>query len=166
MQKLIALLAVGLSLTTPAIATPNKATQEEIEEHSTLIELIRAVGVPVNFGGKFCQDTGFYGGYETTGKELVLCRAGDSRDRLNTVRHEAFHVYQDLQDCDLADEGYVKPVFAVDLVPTEIKTWAAKNYSKPLINAEAEAQWAAEMFTARQINVLLYQKAKACGYKF
>lgn len=160
--------AIGLATVlaaSPAIAVET-ASKEQIQQHVNLLGLIEALGVEIVFDGYGCN-RGWHGAYKTDGTELVLCNRGDMTDeqRMDTIRHEAWHVLQDIGDCSLTDVSYPLPVLNPAYVHPEMREFAAKHYDVSLQPTEAEAFWMAEILDANQINALLYQKAKACGYK-
>jgi hypothetical protein len=167
-MKLLSTLIAGLLAIGPAAkATPTQAElAAEIKQHSDLLALVEALGVQVLYAPTYPCDQGWYGGYLVTGDELVLCEVGTPQEKLNTVRHEAWHVYQDIRDCKLKDAVALSPVFTQGVVTDEYIAFAAKNYNPNLVASEAEAFWAAYTLDAEQINVLLYNKAKSCGFRF
>ena len=167
MKKAIAAVLAFLALATPAVATPEITKQEE-EEHVNLVALVDALGIPVIFKAPVCNQ-GWYGGYRYDGAAFLLCdnAPGGQAERLDTIRHEAFHVYADLaRDCSITDNDPIQPVFFPGVVPPSFITMASKNYKPAHVSTEAEAAWAANTFSAEQINILLYNKARSCGFRF
>jgi hypothetical protein len=139
---------------------------KDLKDHGILLSVVEGLGIQVNFDGQLCRERPtWYGGYEVHGKELALCSRGDKSERLNTVRHEAFHVYQDLKDCNFTDSG-LSSAFSGGATPRLYKDFAAKYYEPGEIQVEAEAFWAADTFDALTIATLLVQKGEECGYKF
>jgi hypothetical protein len=166
MKKLIASLVVGLVGLNPGLAHATEVTDQAINEHGVLLNVVEKLGIPVIFDGQLCRDRPtWYGGYEVHGRSLVLCNRGDQAEKLNTMRHEAFHVYQDLKDCSIRDSG-LSPAFSSGATPRFYKEFAAKYYEPGDVQLEAEAFWAADTFSAMTIATLLVQKGEECGYKF
>jgi hypothetical protein len=165
-KVLIAAFAVSrLGLGEAAMATP-QPQEKEVDDHINLVALISALGVDVQHNPKDpCVTRGWYGGYQYDGSTLALCDKGDKADRMDTIRHEAWHVYQDLKDCNLKDDVVVQPVFTAGIVTPQFLDSAAKNYEKSQVTAEAEAAWAASTFDAEQINILMFTQAKSCGFR-
>jgi hypothetical protein len=167
MKKAIAAVLAFLAMATPAVATPEITKQEE-EDHVNLVSLVKALGIPVIFDDPVCKK-GWYGGYNYDGSAFLLCKdaPGGQAERLDTIRHEAFHVYADLaRDCSITDNDPIQPVFFPGVVPPSFITMASKNYKPAHVSTEAEAAWAANTFSAEQINILLYNKARSCGFRF
>lgn len=160
-----ALCVASLFIGEAAIATPELTPVEK--EHIHLLQLVEALGVEVLTEGPPC-DKGWHGGYRNDGAQLVLCPGATSaqNERLDTIRHESWHVYQDLKDCNLKDTAVARPIFTDGIVPNEYKAYTAKNYTSDTALSEAEAYWAANTFNAEQINILIFSQAKSCGYKF
>jgi hypothetical protein len=159
---LAALIAAG-----PAARATPQPQEKELDDHTSLVSLIAALGVDVQFNPKDpCVTRGWYGGYQYNGSVLALCSKGSSAERMDTIRHEAWHVYQDLRDCNLRDNVAAQPVFTAGIVTPEFLNIAAKDYEKSQVTAEAEAAWAANTFDAEQINILMFTKAKSCGFRF
>ena len=164
MKKIVATLLAALATIAPA---PTKAAPEEVDDHIKIIAVLDGLGIQLSSNDQFvCKEKGWKGGYNTDGSILVVCTEGASQeDRFNTLRHEAWHVYQDLRDCSLADTGRVVPVFLQGVVPDDLKEWTAERYPVSLVPSEAEAFWAADVFEPEVIAKLLFFQAKSCGYK-
>jgi hypothetical protein len=156
----LAVLYGGQALATPTI------TQRDKDIHIDLIELVAAIGVDIQYEGLPCQ-LDWHGAYKLDGSELVLCANKDvsQAEKLDTIRHEAWHVYQDLKDCKLSDVTSLQPVFSTGVVEPDYIAVASKQYLPNQVVTEAEAAWAASTFDAEQINILMFNKAKSCGYK-
>jgi hypothetical protein len=166
MKKLITSLLVGLIGLNPGLAHATEASDQDVKDHGILLSIIESLGIPVNFDGKLCKERPtWYGGYEVHGKDFALCSRGDKADRLDTVRHESWHVYQDLKDCNIKD-SVMTAAFSNGPTPRMYKEFAAKHYEPAHIQIEAEAFWAADTFDALTIANLLVQKGEECGYKF
>lgn len=151
---------------TPSLATPEIATQQEVDDHADLVVLINRLGVDVLFDHKFvCQQQRWWGAYATDGSELILCENAKSspRERLTTIRHESWHVYQDLKDCKLTDITSLSPVFTTGTVPESYIKYASRNYDKADVPAEAEAYWAEGQYSAKELSDLIAKKAKHCS---
>jgi hypothetical protein len=165
MKKLIAAVLVGLVGFSPAATYAT--VDQEADDHAQLLAVVEALNVPVSFDTQLCKDEPqWYGGYALDGRELVLCSRGDRAERLDTIRHEAWHVLQDLQNCSIKDEGLLQLAMGVKATPSGYKVAAAKAYQPSHVPFEAEAAWAADTFSALTISHLLYQRATECGYKF
>lgn len=163
-MKIAAFLVACLALAAPVMAAPLE--QDEID-HVKLLKLITLLKIPVRFDSQYCKDMPkSYGGYRLDGADLSLCSRGDLVERLNTVRHEAWHVYQDLKDCSIADDVDLVPVFSDSPMPRAYKENVAKLYETQYVNTEAEAFWAADTFDANSIGNLIYQRAIECSFKF
>jgi hypothetical protein len=166
MKKLITSLLVGLIGLNPGLADAAEAVDQELKDHSTLLTVVDALGIPITFDGQLCKkQPTWYGGYNVYGKDFAICNKGDRVDKLDTIRHEAWHVYQDLKDCDIKDGGLVV-AFQSASTPRLYKEFAAKHYKPEHVSVEAEAFWAADTFDALTIATLLVQKGEECGYKF
>ena len=167
MTKLIISLLVGSLTLQPPPALATETPDPELKEHLFLVDVIEQLGVKVNFGGPVCRSKpGLYGNYATNGSVMNLCEVGDREERLDTLRHEAAHVLQDMSDCSIRDNVALKPIFSAGLVEPSFIAMASKGYHPYQVASEAEAAWMASTFSARQINILLFNKAKSCGYKF
>lgn len=167
MIKLItAALSIGLLGASPALAT-SEITEQEKTDHENLLSLVEAVGVPVKFTGWPC-DKGWHGGYNFDGSAFIICanKQVDLAEKLDTIRHEAWHLYQDLRDCSIRDKAVLQPVFTAGVVSPNFISVAAKHYPNSHVTTEAEAAWAANTFSAEQINILMFSKAKSCGFRF
>jgi hypothetical protein len=166
MKKLIAGLLVGLlGSQGAAMATP-ELTQEQ-KDHVALLVVVEQLGVYVEYDGQPCkQKPGLFGNYYVDGSLLNLCSIGDSNERMDTIRHEVWHVYQDLADCNLKDDVPVVAVFGGRGLPKGYKEHAAKYYEPSQAGYEAEAMWAAGMFSAQTIGNMLIVKGEECGVKF
>jgi hypothetical protein len=165
-KTLIAAFAITrLGLGEAAMAA-SEISQQEKDDHGNLIALVEAIGIPVSFNGVPC-DKGWHGGYAYNGSAFVVCanKQVSLQEKLDTVRHEAWHVYQDIRDCNIKDDVAVLPVFSVGVVEPSFIAMASKGYHPSQVASEAEAAWAARTFDAEQINILLFTKAKSCGYK-
>lgn len=160
---------IGVLLSaTPALATPETVSETELNAHGELVVLINKLGVDILFDHPFvCQQKRWFGAYATDGSELILCENSKATqgDRLRTIRHEAWHVYQDLKDCKLTDQTPISPIFAPGKVPPLYLQYASRSYPKPEVPAEAEAYWAEDSFTPDQISTLITQQAKRCSYR-
>jgi hypothetical protein len=165
MKKLITTLLVGLIGLNPGLAHATEASDQDVKDHAGLMAVIEAMGIPVVFDGEMCKETGWYGGYELHGRDLQLCSRGNKEERMNTMRHESFHVLQDLKDCDIKDKP-IAAVFNAEATPGMYKEHAAKYYEDDQVAYEAEAFWAADMFSATTIANLILQKGDECGIKF
>ena len=166
MLKLItAALSIGLLGASPALAT--ETPDPELKEHLFLVDVIEQLGVKVNFGGAECRSKpGLYGNYATNGSAMNLCEVGDREERMDTLRHEAFHLYQDIRDCSLTDLTPLKPAFGSFGPSRAFVAHAAKHYQGELVPIEAEAAWAAHTFDATAIANLIIQRGTECGAKF
>ena len=166
MIKLItAALSIGLLGASPALAT--ETPDPELKEHLFLVDVIEQLGVKVNFGGPVCRSKpGLYGNYDTNGSVMNLCEVGDREERLDTLRHEAWHLYQDIRNCSLADLTPLKPAFGSFGPSRAFVAHAAKHYQGELVPIEAEAAWAAHTFDATAIANLIIQRGRECGAKF
>jgi hypothetical protein len=166
MKKLITSLLVGLIGLNPGLAHATEAVDQELKDHGILLSVVEGLGIPVNFDGQLCRERPtWYGGYEIHGKELALCSRGDKAERLNSLRHESWHLYADLKDCSIKDSG-MSAAFSSGATPRMYKEFAAKHYKPEHVSVEAEAFWAADTFSAMTIANLLVQKGEECGYKF
>ena len=165
-QAFIAAFAISrLGFGEAAMATP-EISQQEKDDHGNLIALVEAIGIPVGFTGWPC-DKGWHGGYSYDGSAFIVCanKQVSLAEKFDTVRHEAWHVYQDIRDCSIKDDVAVQPVFSEGVVEPNFIAMASKGYHPSQVASEAEAAWAARTFDAEQINILLFTKAKSCGYK-
>lgn len=166
-KKMVTAVVLGLCVALPiAVRATETITKQDKEDHIQLMAVIEALGVPVNIDPAICkQEPNWYGAYNYHGDELALCTRGDQGERLNTIRHEAFHLVQDLADCKIKDIGMVQPRFRSGGATSGYKDMAAKHYAAALVPMEAEAAWAADTFDAYTITVLLAQQADECGIK-
>jgi hypothetical protein len=165
MNKLITGLLVGLIGFNPAASYAT--VDQEVDDHSQLLAVVEAAGIPVTFDSQICKtQQNWYGGYAVDGRELALCSRGDRAERLDTIRHEGWHVYQDLQDCSIKDTTLVMAAFGGRATPSSYKQMAAKAYSPDRVAFEAEAAWAADTFSALTIANMIHQKGLECGVKF
>jgi hypothetical protein len=160
----VALISFGFG---EAVMAAPEITEQVEDEHVDLVALVNALGVEIKLGGPVCAK-GWYGAYAIDGSELILCnKAGTTKaERLNTIRHEAAHVLQDIKDCKLKDKTPLMPIFTAGVVPKSYMSAAAKDYSQKHVSTEAEAFWAADTFEAEHINILIFTQAKSCGYQF
>ena len=166
-RLIIGLLVSALALQPPpALAT--ETPDPELKEHLFLVDVIEQLGVKVNFGGAECRSKpGLYGNYATNGSAMNLCEVGDREERLDTLRHEAWHLRQDLAtECSLADLTPLQPVFGNFGPGRVFVEMAAKHYDKEHVAYEAEAAWAAHTFDATAIANLIIQRGRECGAKF
>ena len=165
-QAFIAAFAISrLGFGEAAMATP-EISQQEKDDHASLIALVEAIGIPVSFHGWPC-DQGWYGAYALNGSAFTLCanKQVTLAEKFDTVRHEAWHVLQDMSDCSIKDDVALQPIFSAGVVEPNFIAMASKDYRPSQVTSEAEAAWAAHTFDAEQINILLFTKAKSCGYK-
>ena len=164
MKKIVAGLMAALTAFVPVQAM---AEEDTFEEHLKIIAVLDGLGIELSADDEYvCNIKKWKGGYNTNGSQLVVCNnTGTPEQRLETLRHEAWHVYQDLRDCSLQDTTRVPPVFLAGVVPEDIKEWAAESYAPNQVASEAEAFWASDMFDADTIAKLLFIQAKTCGYK-
>ena len=167
MKRLIVSLLVGALAIQPPPVLATETPDPELQEHLFLIDVIEQLGVQVNFGGPQCQARpGLYGNYASNGSVMDLCELGDRVERMDTLRHEAWHVYQDIRDCSLVDLTTLKPAFG-NFGPSRVfVAQAAKHYRGELVPTEAEAAWAAHTFDATAIANLIIQRGVECGAKF
>ena len=167
MNKLIVGLLVSALALQPPPALATETPDPELQEHLFLIDVIEQLGVKVNFGGPQCQaKPRLYGNYESNGSVMNLCEVGDREERMDTLRHESWHVYQDLRDCSLVDVTALKPAFGNFGPSRAFVAQAAKHYDKEDVAYEAEAAWAAHTFDATAIANLIIQRARECDAKF
>ena len=167
MNKLIIGLLVSALALQPPPALATETPDPELQEHLFLVDVIEQLGVKVNFGGPQCQaKPGLYGNYASNGSVMNLCEIGDRVERLDTLRHEAWHLYQDLRDCSLADLTVLSPAFGGFGGAHIFVAQAAKHYQKEHVAFEAEAAWAAYTFNAASIGSLIVQRGTECGAKF
>lgn len=159
-------LAAFMAVTpTPVFAT--ETPDLEIQHHTFLVTVVEQLGIKVNFGGSECQaHPGLYGNYLHDGSRLNLCPVGDRDERLDTMRHESWHVYQDLADCNIRDTKYFSSVFGGRGVTSQFTSHASKHYEAQFVPTESEAFWAASTFDALTIANLIIQKGEECGHKF
>lgn len=163
-MKAAAFLVACLAIASPVLATP---TEQEEKDHVNLIGLIEALNVPVEIDNDICKNNpGLYGRYQLNGSKMSLCSVGDQQERMNTLRHEAWHVYQDLSNCTVKDVAVLSPAFSKEAIPLLYKEHASKYYDDRVVATEAEAFWAADTFSALTMTNLIYQKASECGFKF
>ena len=164
MKKIVAGLMAALTALVPVQAM---AEEDTFEEHLKIIAVLDGLGIELSADDAYvCNTKKWKGAYNTNGSQLVVCNnSGTQEDRLETLRHEAWHVYQDLRDCSLQDTTGVPPVFLAGVVPEDIKAWVSNSYPAIEVPSEAEAFWAAEVFDADAIAKLLFFQAKSCGYK-
>ena len=167
MNKLIVGLLVSALALQPPPALATETPDPELQEHVFLIDVIEQLGVKVNFGGPQCQARpGLYGNYAANGSVMDLCEVGDREERMDTLRHEAWHVYQDIRDCSLVDLTTLKSAFGSFGPSRAFVAQAAKHYNKEHVAFEAEAAWAAHTFDATAIANLIIQRGTECGAKF
>ena len=164
MKKIVATLMAALTAVVPIQAM---AAEDTFEEHLKIIAVLDGLGISLSADDDFvCNIKKWKGGYNTNGSQLVVCNnTGTQEERLETLRHEAWHVYQDLRDCSLLDTSHVAPVFLAGVVPEDVKEWVANSYPAGRVASEAEAFWASDVFDADAIAKLLFFQAKSCGYK-
>ena len=167
MDKFIISLLVGAMALQPPPALATETPDPELQEHLFLVDVIEQLGVKVNFGGAECRSKpGLYGDYYVNGSVMNLCEVGDRAERMDTLRHESWHVYQDLRDCSLVDVTALKPAFG-NFGPSRVFVeMAAKHYDKEHVAFEAEAAWAAHTFNASSIANLIIQRGRECGARF
>ena len=167
MTKLIISLLVGALALQPPPVLATETPDPELKEHLFLVDVIEQLGVKVNFGGAECRSKpGLYGEYYVNGSVMNLCEVGGREERLDTFRHEAWHLYQDLRDCNLSDITALKPAFGSFGPSRAFVAQAAKHYDKEHVAYEAEAAWAAHTFDATAIANLIIQRGRECGAKF
>lgn len=107
-----------------------------------------------------------YGGYILDGSMMFICRRGNESERFDTIRHESWHVLQDLQDCDLKDENNLETVFTItteDIEEFRNDPLRGHLYSEAVMASEAEAFEAAEALTAWQIDQLFEIQIEQCN---
>ena len=159
MKELIVGLVVGVLAFQPPPALATETPDPELKEHLFLVDVIEQLGVKVNFGGPVCRSKpGLYGDYLVNGSAMNLCEVGDREERRDTLRHEAFHLYQDIRDCSLSDLTPLKPAFGSFGPSRAFVAQAAKHYDKEHVAYEAEAAWAAHTFDATAIANLIIQR--------
>ena len=167
MTRLIISLLVGALALQPPPVLATETPDPELKEHLFLVDVIEQLGVKVNFGGAECQaKPGLYGNYASNGSVMNLCKVGDREERLDTLRHEAWHLYQDIRNCSLADLTPLKPAFGSFGPSRAFVAHAAKHYQGELVPIEAEAAWAAHTFDATSIANLIIQRARECDARF
>lgn len=154
---------VGLSvLLTAGSALAQPASLNSIEDHNLLLKVINAVGVPVTSTHPICNQD-IYGAYFTNGSALVICPRGDQDERFDTIRHEAWHMYQDMRDCSLTDTNTIEPVFQSGLMPPLLVEQISQVYPAGAVTTESEAFWVAQVFDAYSIAKLVFLQAQKCG---
>jgi len=149
----------------PAAANATQIADKEVREHAFLLSLVEQLGVMVTFNGGDCKQE-IHGNYYLNGSLLNLCSKGDRADRLDTMRHESWHVLQDLQDCSITDSTPLRSYFGGRGPTAPFKVAAQKHYPTDRVLMEAEAAWGASTFNAIAIANLIIQKGETCGFKF
>jgi hypothetical protein len=166
-MKLTVAALAALLFTTPVLATPSPQEDPELFDHEVLVTLIEKLGTPVHFGHAQCKaNPQLYGRYMIDGSALIACPLGDRDERLGTVRHEAWHFYQDLVDCNIKDTVGLKTSLAKGVVPPLGDNSWAKYYSQEQMQSETEARWVELNYNAYTITTMIAAKAQACGFKF
>jgi hypothetical protein len=149
------------------VAAATQPNDQEFDDHVTLLDVVEKLGVHVTIDQALCkQQQNWYGGYALDGSELALCSRGNRTERLDTIRHESWHVLQDLKDCSVTDKGMIRVAMGPTATPSEYKGIAAKAYEPKHVPTEAEAIWAADTFSALTIANLIFQQASECGFRF
>lgn len=140
---------------TPAVAS--------IADHVVLAAAIREAGVSIELNPRLCQQFPIYGAYQHKQARMVLCYKGSTEDRLDTLRHEAWHLVQDLQDCDLLDDG-LKPYGQVPKAAIDhFRRVSAGRYKEKDLAIEAEAHAAAETLSAKDITSYIRTLTARCN---
>lgn len=155
--KLCGLLTAVL-LTSPVLPSYAATT----DDHLSLLRTVRSLGITVSVDHPLCSK-GVYGGYLTDGSALILCSVGDQAERLDTIRHESWHIVQDLKDCSLQDTGLLTAMLPKESIPKQYHQAVTKDYPSLVWHPEAEAFWAAHNLSAQQINYLLQRMGRQCG---
>ena len=155
MLKFIPLALVSILSTQPVLA------QSSPNDHLQLLRTVNRVGVSVQIDAPICAKE-IYGAYFQDGSALVLCSKGDQAERLDTIRHEAWHMLQDFKDCNLPDYG-LNLILPSAMVPEEVVEAVKQHYPAEAVSFEAEAFFAAAVFDAQEINELIVRQASECG---
>ena len=165
-NKLTSIAAAILVAATPSLARVETGTKD-------LINTVADAGIHVEIDSQSCIDEpGHHGWYRFAGmkRQLVLC-PGDEVTAIDhdTVRHEVFHA---IQHCVNAGRGtainmpinqdHAKLIENAEYVlPGKTIQWIKNSYPEKDWLIEMEANLAAEIFTAEQLEELF---RNACVY--
>jgi hypothetical protein len=142
-----AILLLSTSTGLPAVAG------NSIADHDRLLSEVQKTGVPVFIQSPVCQRfPSLHGAYNDAGHGIHLCAKGGKQERLKTIRHEAWHLIQDLGNCSIRDtHDRLRPAFDhVDQAYIN-KLTRAGQYPPNMIRVEAEAFWAMDHLSAADI---------------
>ena len=167
--------STSLLLSACLLAQPAAAADTIDDEHISLLDTISQLGIPIVTESPVCKKypdgSLTVGAYAVDGSELVLCPDRDPEEQMTTIRHETWHVLQDLQDCSLDDFHVItgkdgtKRVW-LPLVYNELKgkvlPVVRKLYHPLQWEFESEAHMASYELSAEEINDEIRYQAKAC----
>ena len=158
--SITAALIGAMTLLTACGPTPAVAS---IADHVILVGTIRQAGVSIELNSDVCQQFPIYGAYFHKQARLVLCSKGSTEEKLDTLRHEAWHLVQDLQDCDLLDDG-LKPYGQIPKEAIDhFRRISGGNYEEKDLATEVEAYAAAETLSAKDITSYIRTLIASCN---
>lgn len=165
MKLLASVLALTLA-SAPASALAATPWQVNVPAHLQLVKALRSRGVAVSWGSRYCDGKNS-GTYNSTTRTIKICSRGNqwTVDDLDTLRHEAIHVLQDLRDCKLGnlalhrltDDGQLERILNSTNLNTQaiINAYAVRGASRHVILLELEAWGGASTTTASDIAEIL-----------
>ena len=165
MKFLATVLALTLA-SAPASALAATPWQLNVPAHLQLVKALRGHGVAVSWGSRYCDGKN-NGTYNSRTRTIKICRRGNqwTASSLNTLRHEAIHVLQDLRDCRLGnlalhrltDDDQLEQLLNSTNLNTQaiINAYAARGASRQVILLELEAWGGASTTTASDITEML-----------
>lgn len=161
------LLFLGACGPTPAAAQVTFAQGNAVDDHRQLIRTIEASGVEIQIDSSICNQFPMYGAYFHKNRIMVLCSRGDQAERLDTLRHETWHLIQDAKDCDLSDHD-MKTLIKPSEIPEEAKDRIRRLrlYPESDVALEAEATAAADELSASELTSILRNIKTACNGNF
>jgi hypothetical protein len=139
-----AILVLSASTGLPVVAG------NSIADHDRLLSEVQKAGVPVFIHSPVCQRfPRLHGAYNDSGHGIHLCAKGSKQERLRTIRHESWHLIQDLRNCNIKDtHDRLKPAFdRVDQSYID-KLTREGQYHPREVKVEAEAFWAQDHLSA------------------
>ena len=146
----------------PVLSTQPIKAQSFDSQHSSLLSNIQRIGVDVSINHPYCN-SGVFGAYFTDGSSLIICSKGDTAEQQDTIRHESWHLIQDLQDCSLQDTTPLKPIFPISAIPPSIRAGIANHYPPSVLDVEAEAFFVASTLPPSVISDFLFYLISTCS---
>ena len=180
-------LLIGSSFTASAVASPTYNEAETIDEHISLLNTIKDMGINVQINNPIVckEEPGTMGMWDGENKAFWLCQEvlRDAKtpiwngavylatdEDLDTIRHEAHHIIQDCQDGDI--NGRLHPYMDDDSLrdflayyPDDNEEQIAKLYRdfgapEHIVKIEIEAWAVAEMIPVEMIKEALISECE------